>query len=429
MRRAGLIAGLVVAAVVVAYGHGAKLPAISLDDPAIQYNSRVPHDQVSYLNQRVQRGQLHLRYEKPQGYLRDVLDALDVPVESQLVVFSKTSFQSERISPSNPRSIFFNDSVIVGWVHGGPLIELAAEDARQGMVFFSMSQNPTKAPYANRDPNCLPCHVSDETMGIPGTLMRSTFPDTDGKTLARLGTFFTDDRSPFGERWGGWYVTGDTGSLRHMGNEVVSDGKTLTPMAGSAAGPLSSLAGRFDTSEYLAPYSDVVALMVFEHQMHVINLFTRLGWEVRVANGDGGEEGPRRSDATKVVRDAARELADYMLFAEEKPLTSKIAGSSGFAEKFSREGPFDGQGRSLRQFDLERRLMKYPCSFMIYSAAFDALPDELQAATYARMWRILSGDERGKKYAGLRLEDRRAVVEILRGTKKRLPDYFQGVVR
>jgi hypothetical protein len=122
MRRAMLVAGLTVAAVAVAYGNRAGVSAINLDDPAIQYNTRTPHDQVSYLNQRIQRGQVHLRYEKPQGYLRSVLDALDVPVESQLVVFSKTSFQSERISPTNPRSIFFNDSVVVGWVRGGPLL-------------------------------------------------------------------------------------------------------------------------------------------------------------------------------------------------------------------------------------------------------------------------------------------------------------------
>jgi hypothetical protein len=110
-------------------------------------------------------------------------------------------------------------------------------------------------------------------------------------------------------------------------------------------------------------------------------------------------------------------------------LPSKVEGTSGFAEKFSSEGPKDSQGRSLRQFDLQRRLMKYPCSYMIYSSAFDALPDDLKDATYARMWRILSGEERGKRYAGLALEDRRAIVEILRETKRRLPDYFQAVTR
>jgi hypothetical protein len=220
-----------------------------------------------------------------------------------------------------------------------------------------------------------------------------------------------------------------------MGNAVVKDAKSLAPLARDGkdeSQPLTSLNGRFDTQGYLTPYSDVVALMVFEHQMHMINLFTRLGWEVRVAEGEGGEykeEAPPRGKAAKAVRDASRELADYMLFADEKPLPSKVEGTSGFAEKFSSEGPKDSQGRSLRQFDLERRLMKYPCSYMIYSTAFDALPDDLKDATYARMWRILSGEERGKKYAALTLEDRRSIVEILRNTKRRLPEYFQPVTR
>jgi hypothetical protein len=426
MRRAVLMAGLTVAAVAAAYGNRAGVSAINLDDPAIQYNTRMPHDEVSYLNQRIQRGQVHLQYQGPQGYLRSVLESLDVPVESQLVVFSKTSFQSERISPTNPRSIFFNDSVVVGWVRGGPLLELAAEDPRQGMMFFSMGQNPSGPPHANRDPNCLPCHVSEESMGVPGTLMRSVYPDADGKTISELGTFLTDDRSPFPQRWGGWYVTGDTGTLRHMGNAVVKAGKNLDPLAGDESQPLSSLNSRFDTQAYLTPYSDVVALMVFEHQMHMINLFTRLGWEVRAAEG---EDGQARGKGAKVAREASRELADFMLFADEKLLPSKVEGTSGFAEKFSSEGPKDSQGRSLRQFDLQRRLMRYPCSYMIYSSAFDALPDDLKDATYARMWRILSGEERGKKYAGLTLEDRRAVVEILRETKRRLPEYFQAVRR
>src|SRR3984957_11021002 len=323
MRRAVLAAGLMVAAVAVAYGNRASVSAINLDDPTIQYNTRMAHDEVSYLNQRIQRGQGHLQYERPQGYLQSVLEALDVPVESQLVVFSKTSFQSERISPANPRSIFFNDSVVVGWVRGGPLLELAAEDPRQGMMFFSMGQNPAGPPHANRDPNCLPCHVSGETMGVPGTLMRSVYPDTDGKTISGLGTFLPDDRSPFAQRWGGWYVTGDTGTLRHMGNAVVKGGINLEPLAGEESQPLNSLNGRFDTQGYLTPYSDVVALMVFEHQIHMMNLFTRLGWEVRVAEG---EEGQARGKAAKAVRDSSRELADYMLFADEKPLPSRGGG-------------------------------------------------------------------------------------------------------
>jgi hypothetical protein len=430
MCRAVLIAGLILFAVAVAFGDLGRVSPIDLDDPAIQYNTRTLNDPVFQLNLKIQRGEVHLKFDGPQGYLRSVLDALNVPIESQLVVFSKTSFQAERINPGNPRSIFFNDSVAVGWVRGGPLIELAAEDPRQGMIFYNLSQKPGGQVRASRDPNCLPCHVSDASLGVPGTLMRSVFTEPDGTTKTSLGQFLTDDRSPFSQRWGGWYVTGLTGSTPHMGNAFVTETGKPLPMVPDQSPDLTSLKAQFNTDAYLSPYSDVVALMVFEHEMHMMNLFTRVGWDVRRSlYQDEQSEGNRHNATARVLRDTSRQVADYMLFVDEAPLTSRVQGTSGFAEYFSTQGPRDSEDRSLRQFDLEHRLMRYPCSYMIYSDAFDRLPDEAKDAIYERMWKILSGQEKGKKYAKLTLADRKAIVEILRGTKRRLPDYFQPVTR
>jgi hypothetical protein len=170
-----------------------------------------------------------------------------------------------------------------------------------------------------------------------------------------------------------------------------------------------SLQGLLDSPAYLTPYSDVVALLVFEHQMHMMNLFTRVGWDVRIG----------RHDPTNI-----NELVDYLLFVDEWPLSSRVEGSSGFTEKFSARGPRDSKGRSLRQFDLEHRLMRYPCSYMIYSAGFDGLPPEAKAAVYKRMWQILSGQGSGGKYAKLSASDRQAVTEILLETKPELRQYF-----
>jgi len=217
--------------------------------------------------------------------------------------------------------------------------------------------------------------------------------------------------------------------------EGIDKAGTREPLLANQSPDLKSLQSKFNTTAYLTPYSDVVALMVFEHEMHMMNLFTRVGWEVRMAQyrddeADSSQVTSSPSAATnRILRDTSRELVDYMLFVDEAPLTSKIQGTSGFAEKFSSEGPRDSQGRSLRQFDLEHRLMRYPCSYMIYSDAFDALPDEAKDAVYERMWKILSGEEKEKRYARLTLADRQAIVEILRDTKRRLPAYFQGVIR
>jgi hypothetical protein len=115
-----------------------------------------------------------------------------------------------------------------------------------------------------------------------------------------------------------------------------------------------------------------------------------------------------------------------MLFVDEPRLVGAIKGTSGFAEKFAAEGPRDSKGRSLHQLDLQRRLLRYPCSYMIYTDAFDALAPAAKNAVYRRMWQVLSGQERGPKYARFALPDRQAIIEILRDTKKDLPEYFQA---
>lgn len=405
------------------------------DHPAIQYATQPVKDPVAELNRGIQDGKVQLKFDGAQGYLRSVLAALNVPIESQMVVFSKTSVQRDRIGPRNPRTLFFNDSVVVGWVRGG-FIELAAEDPRQGVIFYTLDQSfsayrertmklPLEPLFIRRD-SCLQCHVSDNTLGVPGMLVRSEFPGPDGVVLRQLGEYLTDHRSPIEQRWGGWYVTGGSGPVRHMGNAMVADPDKPESMVTRETLNLESLKEKFDTGAYLSPYSDIAALMVFDHQMRMINLLTRMGWETRYGLY---EEKMNHTPIGTRLRDTANELVDYMLFVDEAPLAGKIQGTSGFSEKFAAQGPRDRQGRSLRQLDLQRRLMRYPCSYMIYTAAFDSLPAEAKEAVYKRLWRILSGEERNAKYARLSVADRQAIVEILRDTKRDLPGYFQAIKR
>jgi hypothetical protein len=398
-----------------------------LDHPAIQYATRPVRNPVSELNRELQERKIHLTLDGPAGYLRSALDALKIPVQSQMVVFSKTSLMQAIINPSNPRTIFFNDSVAVAWVRGEPFVELAAEDPGQGVIFYVLDQKPIETPQFRRIDGCLQCHESYNSLGVPGMLVRSVHPASNGAPMRALGDFISDHRSPFEERWGGWYVTGKSGALQHMGNLMFNS--NAEPIA--KAPEIDSLDGKFDLSSYLSPYSDIVALMVFEHQMHMTNLFTRAGWETRSILYDehfkaSGTNGTHQDLAT-FLDEAATELVDYILFIDEAPLHGRVRGTSGFSEEFAARGPQDSKGRSLRQFDLERRLMRYPCSYMIYSEAFDRLPAELKEALYGRMWQILSGEDQSAKYARLSDSDRRAVVEILRATKIGVPDYFQPI--
>jgi hypothetical protein len=302
------------------------------------------------------------------------------------------------------------------------------------VLFYVLDARGGEPPTFERsDRRCLPCHISYTSLDVPGMLVRSVFPASDGTALFKFGSSVTAHDSAFDRRWGGWYVTGRTGSMRHMGNGIVAD-DAESPDAMMAADRLNlpTLAGRFDTDAYLSPYSDVVALMVFDHQMHMMNLITRVGWETRYAlhqqrlvNTLLAAPGARREFVSGHLSEIVTEMVDYLLFVDEPPLPDPVQGTSGFAERFAARGPRDADGRSLRDFDLEERLMRYPCSYMIYTSAFDGLPDEAREAVYARMWRILSGEEPDERYQRISADDRRAIVDILRATKPGLPDYFR----
>jgi hypothetical protein len=425
------VAGVLCLCAAAVFGQRRDVFVASRDHPAIAYTKGPVADPVFQLNRRIQDGTIRLQFEGINGYLKSVLAALAIPIESQSLVFSQTSLEEKLINPRNPRAVYFGDTAAVGIVHGSDTLEVAAQDPAQGVVFYTLPQTPTQKPQLTRDDTCLGCHLSWDTLGVPGFMVLSTFPMSDDKNAYANG-FVADHRSPLAERWGGWYVTGKPGPLRHMGNvPVIVHGKPDVQAPGSPI--LESLDNKFDTKTYLSPYSDVVALMVLEHQTHMANLLTRVGWEARLAayeRVNPSAAAPRqRDDAAARVREAASDLTDYLLFVDEAPFAGGIGGSSGFAEKFASQGPRDSKGRSLRQLDLDRRLMRYPCSYMIYTPAFDALPPDAKNAVYQRMWQILSGQETGKKYAVLSRADRQAIVEILKDTKKDLPAYFQSVTR
>src|SRR5262245_1891536 len=408
------------AAVAARLGAGGQLPDTFFDEmsaPAVAYTAQQPHDVIAQLNEKLAAGSTTLTYEPGSGYLRSVLSALDVPLESQLAVFSKTSVQARIISPVNPRTLFFNDRVVVGWPRGG-FIEAAALDPTLGVVFYNLNQQASASPRFVRGNGCLSCHVSVEaTLGVPGMLLRSEAARADGLPLRQLGNEVVDHRLPVSKRWGGWYVTGRDVTVASRGNLMMRDetdeGFLTIPKAIAA----DTLQGKFDLAGYLSPYSDIVALMVFDHQLHMMNLLARLSWEARAAEG--------KSDAAALMDGVAREVVDYMLFVDEAPLPTAVQGSSGFAERFSARGPKDSRDRSLYQLDLTTRLLRYPCSYMVYSDAFDGLPAGARDAVYRRMYAVLSGAEPAPRYSRLSPSDRRAIIDILRETKRDLPAYFR----
>lgn len=424
-----LLIGLALAAAAIAGLEGSYV--VPLDHAAIQYATLPVDDAVARLQKRIDSGDLNLRFREGHGYLESVLEALTVRPASQVLVFSKTSFQATRIAPKLPRAIYFNDNVAVGWVRGGDVLEFAAVDPRQGVIFYTLDQQPAGKPHFDRQDTCLQCHWNGSTVGVPGMLVRSVYPSQSGMPAFQAGSFVTDHRSPLKERWGGWYVTGKHGSQIHMGNSIVQGREgpvTLEPNGLN----VTDLRYRFDTGAYLTPYSDIVALMVLEHQTRMTNLITRVGFEARLALFDNAvmskflqrPESELSESTVGRISSAAEELVKYMLFAEETRLTDPITGVSGFAESFARMGPKDAAGRSLRELDLKTRLFRYPCSYLIYSEPFDQMPPPMKDRVYQRLWQVLSGEDQSPKFATLASGDRRAILEILRATKSGLPDYW-----
>ena len=387
-------------------------PTLLRNHAAIRYDSTPARDAVAKLNDRLTSGEVTLDRRGPSGYLQSVLEALHVPVESQILVFSKTSFQASKIGPKNPRAIYFNDTVSVGWVRGGEVLEFVAQDPTQGSVFYTLSQVNDK-PVFERTDSCVSCHASEATHFVPGMFIGSVFPGVDGTTMYGPA-YTTDHRSPFEIRWGGWFVTGTHQAKRHMGNAVAKDPADLASMITPQTVHVTNLEGRFDPTGYLSLNSDLVALMTIEHQAKMLNLFTRVGWEARIGEKESG----------RTIEQAASELVDYLLFIDEAPIPGPLTGTTAFAKNFAANGPRDSRGRSLRELSLETRLLKYPCSYLIYSEPFDGLPANAKSAVYARMWEVLSGQERDKRYAVLTAADRQAITEILMETKPEVAEYF-----
>jgi hypothetical protein len=391
---------------------------LSRDHPAIAYTKGETNNVVTRLNERLKSGQVRLTFEEANGYLPSLLSALGISTTSQTLVFSQTSFQAERINMHNPRALFFNDTVAVGWVRGADVLEVGVEDPRQGGVFYTLDQKASASPQLVRSGQCLACHLTWETLGVPGFMTTSMYPLPDDPNAYANG-FTTVQGSPLDQRWGGWWVTGNAGGARHMGNVPV-----MPPDKGKARpnprAPLASVEGIFDLKGYPSNSSDVVALLVLNHQNQMLNHLTRVGWEARVAAAEP------TADANARVTEAAADLVSYMLFLDEASLAGPVMGRAGYAEWFAAQGPRDSKGRSLRDLDLTRRLFKYPCSYLIYSEAFDQLPANAKRAVYDRLWALLSGKAApGRGQRVLTPADRQAVLEILRETKPDLPESFR----
>lgn len=424
---------------------------IPYSDAPINYRSDDLSDPVALLQKQLDQGKVQLIHDKDRGYLKSVLELLAVPADSQTLVFSKTSFQYPHITPEHPRALYYNDDVYVGSVHKGDTIEIISFDPMQGAIFYLLDEKQVDKPVFQRaELDCTVCHIAPGTRGVPGVLLRSVYLTQAGLLAPRAPSFITDQKSPLKERWGGWYVTGGL-SKASMANAAVVD--TITTTGGNVAAALalqlSPLASSFDASAFLASTSDQVALLVLAHQTQMHNLITLTNYQTRLAlhalaqsSGDAAQGWSKYAATTfdelpekarEQIKAPAEQLLRYLLFSNETPLggldAREVIASSAFAREFEARGVKDSQKRSLRDFDLHDRMFRYPCSYLIYNPAFDALPGPAKEYVHHRLLQILSGQDQSADFSGLSAQDRQAILSILLETKPDLPAEWQAYAR
>jgi hypothetical protein len=400
----------------------------------INYSHAEPRDAVARLKTRIAAGEL-----KFSGDDRDVFKALlremRVPIESQILVFSKTSFQRGRINPDHPRALYYSDDCYLGWAPGG-LAEVATIDPELGPVFYSFDPRGFSAGAKTefkRDADCMGCHGGSYVRGIPGVFARSVYPDENGEPLLRQGTQVVDYRTPFEERWGGWYVTGRHGKALHRGNAFASEKGDQLVFDPSRGANRTNLASFFDTRDYLAPGSDIVSLMVFEYQTAAQNALTRAGltcrrmldYQKRLERdlGERVNEEPHYDSVKSVFESSARDVVDALLFKDEAPIPDGVSGSASFQTAFAANAPRAKDGSSLKDLLVAGHLFKNRCGYLIYSDLFMKLPGQLKERIYPRLANALRADHPDPRYAYIGTEERERIVGILRQTH---PDLKTG---
>lgn len=377
-----------------------------------------PSNAVEALQQQINNGAVTLPFANDgHGYLPGLLTALQIPRASQLLVFSASSLQFDRISPKTPRAIYHQDGTAIGTVLDGKLIEIMVADRDSGVAFYSMdTEHVDKPHFDRRTSECIICH-GFASRWAPGMMVANMDAGPDGKlinldpsSLFRL----TDDRTPFEQRYGGWYVTGQTGDMHHRGNVTLDPSGPLTVPIGGLN--LASVSSRIEAKRYLETGSDIVSLLTLEHVSGFVNLVTRINAQYHGLNNPTVKTELR---ATQVDIDySVNELARYMTFADEVRLPSPVIGSSVFAKEFEARGPYDASSRSLRQFELKSHLFRYPLSYMIYSQTFNTM----NPTAKEKLWQILYDMLATRGRAGV------AAINIVAATKNDRPAFWKPLL-
>jgi len=396
-----------------------KATVIEFKQAPHSYFSHVPTDRFAALQPRLLSGEVKLDTSDDKAFLASILKALDIPISSQLLVFSASSLQSEIINPRNPRALYFNEDTYIGYVPGGK-VEIISMDPEMGPMFYIFGQlNGGGVPAITRSEKCFNCHAGNATHRVPGLIAESLLPMLSG---ASLETYRRDEQGhqiPLEKRFGGWHLTGGhhltETHANLMGRTRASRGFELTQVQ---PGQMS------DLDLHLLPTSDILPNLLHEHQLGFENRVFHAAYVLRQLKAEGG--GSVLTAAKPEVEKHADDLARYILFADEAKLPNQgIDGDPAFIRDFQRNKKPVSNGASLKDFDLKSRLFKYRASYMLYTDSWQKLPKEIKDRVYYKMAEGLRDQNPSPAFAHLPSDEKRAIRSILKDTLPGLPSWWR----
>jgi len=379
------------------------------------YWQRPLKDRFSLLKQDLEAGRLPLDRSSEKAFLLSLLQVLQIPVTSQMLLFSTTSLQLSLINPGNPRALYFSDDVYLGYIPGGK-IEIISLDPELGGIFYIFDiPRGEQRINVERATRCMNCHVADETQHVPGLVLKSVVPGQRGGSLTAYRIGQSGHQIPLSERFGGWYLTGADGFTNHWGNVI---GK-LSPQGLSTQ--KIEAGKRFSYVRYPVAASDILPQLLHEHQAGFVNRVLEAGYRARTVLflSQGGKLNQKQAAELDAQ---AETVVKYLLFADEAPLPDGgVTGLPEFKQEFANQARKTAAGVSLRDFELETRLFKYRCSYMVYSAVFQGLLPEMKQRIYQRLDKALNVRTPDKAYAYLPEAEKQMIRQVLRQTLTDLP--------
>jgi hypothetical protein len=379
----------------------------AIDLPPHEYHSRQPRDRFTRLKDDLEAGRIALDRGSEKAFVTSLLGALEIPVSSQMLVFSTTSLQLRLITPANPRAIYFNEEIYLGWVPGGR-VEVLALDPELGAIFYIFDPPRNGAPVrVERSERCMNCHAGEDTGRVPGIVVKSVVPGPTGGSLTAFRLGETGHGIPFDQRFGGWYVTGKN-DISPWANIVgrFSAGQLLKTTVAPGT--------QFDFARYPVGTSDILPQLLHEHQAGFVNRVVEAGYRARTyLHSDGGK---LTAAHAALLDEQARIVTRYLLFADEAPLRPGMEVDAAFRADFLKTRRAALGGASLKDFDLQTHLFRNRCSYMIYSPVFAALPSELKQRIYALLGSALSTTKPSAEYSYLPMPEKQAIHTILKTT-------------